>query len=427
MNQPFRLCVISLLLGVANCQAQHTDWRQWRGNHRDAHAAQQALLQQWPVGGPQIKWEFTQAGSGYSSVSVVDGKLYTLGARDGGCFAICIDMKTGKQLWDNQFAGAGVNDDYNQGWGGGPRSTPTVDGDQVFVLSDVGVLAALSVADGTIQWTTDFVADHGGKIPVWGYSESPLVDNDRIMVTPGGDDFMIGLDRKTGKKVWSSKGFNDGAQYVSIMRGSIGDRSYYVTATKAGLVAFDTQSGDKVFADSATANKVAVIPTPVIDGDLVYHTSAYGAGNTLLKLTADGDKVQAETVYALQGKSMENHHGGTVLVDGVIYGFTKANGGTWMAQEMSSGKTLWEEKIRPNRSGSICFADGRLYCYNDKDGSVYLVPPSREGWQSNGKLTLPKQTTIPREKGAIWAHPVVADQTLIIRDQDLIYAFDIAR
>ncbi|MEM9369373.1 MAG: polyvinylalcohol dehydrogenase, partial [Planctomycetota bacterium] len=137
--------------------------------------------------------------------------------------------------------------------------------------------------------------------------------------------------------------------------------------------------------------------------------------------------IEADQVYHLDGKTMMNHHGGVVLIDGVIYGFTKANGGAWMAQELDSGDTLWEERLRPNKSGSIAYADGRLYCYNDKDGSLILVQPSRESWQPRGKLTLPRQTDLPRDRGAIWAHPVIANQTLFIRDQDLIFAYDIAR
>ena len=419
--------ILACLLFVNTSSAQHADWPQWRGPNRDGKAAEQELLQEWSDDGPKQVWEFKNAGAGYSAVSVVDGKLFTLGERDNGCIAMCIDLKTGDPIWERKFADAGQDDDYNTGWGGGPRSTPTVDGDQVFVLSDLGVLAALSKDSGDVQWSIDLVGEHGGAVPKWGYSESPLVDGDRVMITPGGAEFMIGVDRKTGKKVWQSTGVDVGAQYVSIMRGSVGDQSYYVTASKKGLVAFDTASGKKLFSDDATANGVAVVPTPILAGDSLYHSSAYGAGNTLLKLSASPSGIDVESVYALQGKTMENHHGGYVLVDGVIYGFTKANGGNWTAQEMSSGKTLWEEKIRPNRSGSISYADGRLYCYNDKEGSVILVEPSRNGFLSKGKLTLPEQTEIPRGKGAIWAHPVIADQTLFIRDQDLIYAFDIAR
>ncbi|EMI16981.1 polyvinylalcohol dehydrogenase [Rhodopirellula maiorica SM1] len=417
----------SSLLLSSFAVAGDADWPQWRGPNRDGHAAPQALKKSWEDAAPQLRWSFTNAGRGYSAVAVVDGRLYTMGSDNEKCYAICLNTKTGEKIWKTEVARASTDEDYNHGWGGGPRSTPTVDGDQVFVLSDIGQLAALSKADGKVQWTTNFVSDHGGSIPKWGYAESPLVDGDRVVVTPGEANFMIALDRKTGEKVWSSQGINAPAQYGSIIKGDVGGNPFYVTASKPGLFAVDTKSGKQIFSDSTTGNDVAVIPTPVVSENLLYHTSDYGAGNTLLKLKADGDKITAESVYHLAGKSMMNHHGGVVLHEGVIYGCTKANGGMWMAQDLESGETLWEHRMRPNRSGSICFADGMLYCYNDEEGSVVLVEPNRIEWKPKGTLTLPRETELPRDKGAIWAHPVVADQMLIIRDQDLIFAFDIAR
>ena len=215
------------------------------------------------------------------------------------------------------------------------------------------------------------------------------------------------------------------------MLGKVGQREFYVSAGKPGLFGFDTATGEKIFSDPNTGNNVAVIPTPILDGEYLYHTSAYGAGNTLLKLTPSSNevdaKLNAESVYHLAGKTMENHHGGVVYLDGVLYGFSKTGGGCWMAQELETGKTLWQQKARPNKSGSICFADGMLYCYGDKDGSVTLVEPNPNEFVSHGTLKLPRQTSLARDKGAIWAHPVVANQTLFIRDQDLLYAFDIAR
>lgn len=432
MNSRFPLAFfLSAAISVFSlpfASAGDADWPQWRGPNRDGHAAPQELLGAWPSGGPAVKWQADVVGRGYSAVAVADGRLYTMGATDEGCFAICLNADDGTPIWRTKVSRASTGDDYNHGWGGGPRSTPTVDGDEVFVLSDAGTIAGLSKSDGTLKWSVDLVKDYGGKIPVWGYSESPLVDGDRIVVTPGEANFMVGLNRATGEKVWGSNGINAPAQYVSAIKASINGKSFYVTASKPGLFGIDTETGNELFSDASTGNKVAVIPTPIIQGNDLYHTSDYGAGNTLLKLRAEATAgVVANSVYHLDDKTMRNHHGGVVLVDGVIYGFTKANGGTWMAQDLATGDTLWEEKIRPNRSGSIAYGDGRLYCYNDEDGSVYLVEPSRKGWESKGKLTLPKQTNLPRDKGAIWAHPVIADGMLIIRDQDLIFAFDIAK
>ncbi|MEM9828534.1 MAG: PQQ-binding-like beta-propeller repeat protein [Planctomycetota bacterium] len=410
------------------CVADDGDWPQWRGPNRDGHAAPQSLLQTWPEGGPKLLWEASWLGKGYSACSVVGNQLFTMGTDEAGCNAICLDAASGSELWKTTIGRADRGGDYSRGWGGGPRSTPTVDGDQVFVVTDLGVVAALDRRTGKLQWSVDMVKDYGGAVPTWGYSESVLVDGNMVMCTPGNKNFMIGLDRQTGQQKWSSKGADTGAQYVSIMKGSVGDVDYYVTAAKPGLVAFRVSNGQKLFSDDATGNRTAVIPTPLILKDAIYHTSDYGAGNTLLSLSTDGDGITATSTYALNGKTMQNHHGGVVLVDGVIYGFSKINGGVWMAQDLESGDVLWEKRSEyRDKSGSIAYADGRLYCYGDKGGKCDLVVPSRDGYQSVGTVSLPKQTEIPRERGAIWAHPVIAAGRLYIRDQDLMFAFEIGR
>ncbi|TWT98611.1 outer membrane protein assembly factor BamB family protein [Stieleria varia] len=422
----FLLACTLTCVTASSARSGDTDWPQWRGPNRDGHAAPQELLQDWPSGGPPMSWTAVNLGTGYSTVSVVDGKVFTMGANDDECFAICLSLGDGSEIWKTPVARAGNSGDYNDQWGAGPRGTPTVDGDQVFVVTDIGTVAALAKDTGELLWSTSMTADHGGQVPTWGYSESPLVDGDRVVVTPGENNFMIALDRNSGKKVWGSKGIHEPAQYVSIMRGQRKQTAFYLTASKSGLIAVDCKSGDEVFRDTATGNQTAVIPTPILHDRFIYHTSAYGAGNTLLKIKDKPDGLSVQSVYALSNKSMENNHGGVVLVNDVIYGFTKSNGGNWMAQDMQSGDTLWEQGERPNRSGAICYADGRLYCYNDQDGTVHLAEPNRSDWISHGKLTLPKQTELDRGKGAIWTHPVVAAGKLIIRDQDLMYAYDIA-
>ena len=420
-------CAALFLFTSTTVFADNADWPQWRGPNRDGKAAPQKLLQKWPAGGPSLTWSYRNAGAGYSAVSVSDGRIYTMGARNGSCFAFCLDAKSGEQIWEAKISRAGTGDDYNDGWGAGPRSTPTVDGNQVFVISDIGTVAALDKTSGDVQWSVDLVGDFGGSIPKWGYSESALVDGKRVIVTPGGSNFMVGLDRLTGKQIWGSKQASAEAQYVSVMKGNVGSSSFYVTASKPGLLAFDANTGEKLFSNESTGNDVAVIPTPILDGNRLYHTSDYGAGCVLLNLSKAGRGIIAKEIYHLTGKTMMNHHGGVIFLDGVIYGNTKSDGGPWMAQDLNSGETLWQEKIGRNKSGSIAFADGRLYCYNDKDGSVILVEPNRNGWKPHGELKLPQQTEIPRNKGAIWAHPVIANQILIIRDQDLIFAYDISR
>jgi outer membrane protein assembly factor BamB len=407
--------------------AQDADWSQWRGPARDGRAAKQSLLQSWPENGPKLAWSYKAAGLGYSAVAVSNGKLYTMGQRGEETLAICLDPKTGKEIWARKIDRGTVKGDYLTEWGGGPRSTPTVDGDRVYFLTDLGELACLNTKDGSPVWRTNFVKDFGGKIPQWGYSESVLIDGDLVLGTPGGENFIVGLNKKTGERVYTAKGFNEGAQYVSIMKTTIGNTPIYITAAKPGLVGFHAQNGDLQFKSPTTGNGVAVIPTPIIAGNLVYHSTAYKAGNTLIELAANGSKVDMKELYHFDKESMENHHGGYVLDDGVIYGFTNALRGAWMAQDLKTGAVLWSKKVGNGRSGSIAMADGLLYCYDDADGICYLVQPSKEGWKELGQVKLPEQTATDRGRGAIWAHPVIADKKLIIRDQELVYAFDIGR
>ena len=246
-------------------------------------------------------------------------------------------------------------------------------------------------------------------------------------MTPGGANFIVGLNKKTGERVYGSQGFNDVAQYVSIMKTTIGDVPIYVTATKSGLVAFSATDGSLQFTSPKTGNKVAVIPTPIIAGNQIYHSSAYGAGNTLLTVSAEGGAVKFEENYHFAKESMENHHGGYILNEGTIYGFTNARRGVWIAQDLKTGEVLWNKKTGNAKSGSIAFADGMLYCYDATDGVCYLVQPSRDDWQEKGSVKLPEPWAGDRQRGEIWAHPIIAGQKLIIRDQEYIYAFDIAR
>ena len=407
--------------------AEDGDWAQWRGPARDGIAGKQSLLQTWPEGGPKLAWTYPAAGVGYSSSAISNGRLYTIGQRNEDCVAICLDAKTGKEIWVQRFDRGTKSDDYLTGWGGGPRSTPTVDGDHAYFLSDLGELACLKTSDGSKVWSKNLIKDFGGGVPQWGCSESVLIDGDKLLCTPGGKTFMVGLNKKTGEKVYESKGFDNASQYVSIMKTTVGGVPIYVTAAKPGLVAFHAETGELQFTSPKTGNPTAVIPTPILSGNQIYHSSAYKAGNALLNLSVDGGKVNMEQVYHLDKESMENHHGGYVLHEGTIYGFTNALRGAWVAQDLKTGEILWNHKTGKARSGSIAFADGMLYCYDDAEGVCYLVAPSREGWQEKGSVKLPKSWEGDRQRGAIWAHPVVAGQKLFIRDQELIYAFDIAR
>lgn len=399
-----------------------SDWPQWAGPNRDHHSGATGLLKQWPAAGPKQLWKFDNAGLGYSSFSVADGQLYTLGTVDGSNYAICLDVNSGKQLWRTRLGPAIPESAYNQGWAGGPRSTPTVTPKGIVVLDDGGALFCLNSETGDPIWQRHLVDDFGGQIPKWGYSDSPLVDGDRLIVLPGKDKFLVALDLATGKEIFASQGFEEPAHYVSVIKHNVGGVDMYITAAASGLVGFSAQDGSVLWTNTASGNGVATIPTPLVRDNHVYHTSAYGTGCVLVELAAKGGQVSADQVYF--SKTMQNHHGGAVLVGDHVYGFKK--GGGWVCHDFMTGKLTWRKRITGDGSASVTYADGRLYVYGSNSGKCYLVEPSPEEWKERGVLELPEQTQLDRRSGAIWAHPVVADGKLFLRDMDLIYAFDIS-
>lgn len=420
------LCVSIASTVASPLSAADKDWPQWRGPNRDGRAADQRLLSQWPEEGPKLAWQFDNAGFGFSSVAIQDGKLFTQGKVDNRIVALCLDAKTGKEIWRKDYADGDAKDKYSTGWGDGPRSTPTIDGDRVYFLSDLGTLACLNASNGEITWSVNFVEDFGGSVPTWGYSESVLIDGDKVIATPGGPALLVGLDKKTGKKVWESKkGYE--AQYVSVVKANFDGIPTYVTASKPGLIGIHAITGEELFTNPKTGNGTAVIPTPIIAGNRIYHSSGYGAGNVALDISKSAEGLDAKEVYHFNRQSMESHHGGYVLDQGTIYGFSKAMRGVWMAQDLATGDVLWNKKIGSSSSGSIAYADGMLYCYDDSEGVCYLAKATKDGWEELGKVKLPSTTVFDRQRGAIWTHPVIADGKLFIRDHEKLFAFDIAK
>lgn len=409
---------LTLLANHSLCQAQ-SDFPQWGGPNRDHKSNETGLMSTWPAGGPAVAWTFSDAGLGYSSVAIVSGKLFTMGTKDGTTYTICVNSSTGEELWRTEIEQEASG--YNQGWAGGPRSTPTVDGDRLYVLADGGTLACLAVTDGTLHWKTNLVQDHGGAIPTWGYSESPLVDGDRVVVCPGKEKFLVAFDKTSGQEVLASTGYDAKAHYVSIMKGEIGNVGMYITATQEGLVGFSVETGEVLWTNGSSGNGVATIPTPILRDNYVYHTSDYGTGCVLVKLSESGGEIQADEVYF--SKNMQNHHGGVVLVGDSIFGLKKSGG--WVCHDFLTGELRWNHRLRGDGSASVCYADNRFYIFGENTGTCYLVEPSDTEWLERGSLKLPRETEIDRRKGKIWAHPVIADGKLFLRDMDLIFAFDI--
>lgn len=396
-------------------------WPQWGGIQRDHKSAAAGLAQEWPEGGPKLVWKFDGAGMGFSSLAVAEGRGYSLGEKGGTNYAYCVDASNGKEIWRVEV-GTSPGDAYNTGWGGGPRSTPTVLNDRVIILDDAGNCCSLNKSDGKVQWKVNLISDLGGSMPNWGYSESPLVDGNRVVVCPGGKNFLTALDLTTGKPILKSSGYEEIAHYVSVIKHSVGGVDCYTTASGKGLVSFAADDGRMLWTNSSTGAKTATIPTPIVQDNYVYHTAGYNMGSVLVKLSSSDKKsVTAEEVWA--NKNQQNHHGGVVLLEGNVFGF-KQNAG-WICQDMASGEAKFQTRIEGETGASVAYADGRFYVYGESTGNCYLVQPSTSDWIVKGKVGLPAKSELNRQKGKIWAHPVVAEGKLFLRDLDLIYAFDI--
>ncbi len=313
---------VTLVAGAILIQsAQAGDWPQWRGAKRDGKSTDTGLLKEWPADGPKLAWNVTGIGKGYAGVTVVGNRLYTMGDKDDASYIVACNADDGKVLWSTKVGKAGA-----PGWGGfaGPRCMPTVDGDQLFSVDQWGELVCLSVSDGKEQWRKNYEQDFGAKRPEWGFTESPLVDGDQVVVTPGGSKgAMVALNRKSGAVVWQSKDFTDEAQYSSIIAAEIAGTRQYVQMTMASVAGISPKDG-AVLWKVARKGATAVIPTPIVEGDFVYVTSGYGSGCNLFKVSSAGGKFTAEQVYA--NKVMVNHHGGAVLVGENVYGYSDGKG-----------------------------------------------------------------------------------------------------
>lgn len=397
------------------------EWPQFRGPKRDGLSPDTGLLKQWPSGGPPLLWDAKGAGRGYASVALSGGRMFTMGdgpsvADDKDEYVLCFNEADGKFLWKAKLGPAwnSGKDDWQ-----GSRATPTADGDLLFALSPHGVLACLEAATGKELWRKNLPRDFGGKKgDGWGYSESPLVDGDRLICTPGGPRAtLVCLDKRTGRTVWTASVPEDrGAGHASIVVAEIGSTRVYVTTTAGGALGVRASDG-KVLWTYPIDRTTAVIPTPIIRGDLVFFTAGYGRGGALLKQSASGDGVKVEEVYGLN-PDLTNKHGGVVLVGDFLYGDSDDKGTPWCA-ELASGRIRWKQRGSGRGSASVTYADGRLYV-RYSSGRLALVPATPDGYREVGTFDVPHSGRRPS-----WAHPVIAGGRLFLREDDHILCYDL--
>lgn len=408
------------------------DWPQYRGPQRTDISQETGLLSTWPKGGPTLLWTYNNAGVGYSGPAIVGERLYTMGGRGQEEFVFALDLKNVKdgsisEAWAAKlgplFTWKGNN------WSAGPSATPTVDGDVLYALSGMGDLVCVETANGKERWRKNLPKDLDAEVnPIgggpaklgWGFTWSPLVDGDRLICTPGGPKGTVAaLDKKTGQLLWRSKELTDQCSYASPQTAVIHGVRQYVVLTNLGLAGVSAQDGQLLWSYKRQPRYTTeVVNIPLVQDNLVYATVGAGNGCDLIKLDLEDKKFKVETVYS--NKNFQNHHGGVVLRDGHVFGSVQQG---WACQELKEGKVVWtEKKMRP---GSITFADGHFYCYCEFTGEAALVELSTKEWKEKGRFTIPQKSKLKKPSGQIWTPPVVANGRLYLRDQELLFCFDV--
>lgn len=408
---------------VLSSSANALDWPQWQGPDRNAVTKENGLLKEWPKGGPPLAWQTKGLGGGDSAPAVADGRLLGMGNRGEDEVVWVLSEKDGKQIWATRL-GPAYQQQASQGKEG-PGCTPTVVGEVLFVEGLAGDVACLQVKDGKILWQRSMTKDFGGSIPRWSYRESPLVDGDKVIVTPGGEDAtLVALDKLTGKTIWKSQvPGNPKAAYASAIAFDFQGQRQYVQLTQRALLGVTASDGKFLWRYDRVANGAGInCSTPIYLDGSVFAASAYGAGGALIKLSKDSSGgVKAEEVYLT--KKMQNHHGGMIVLDGCLYGANGGNeGGALVCLDLKTGNVLWDERDDADRrapKGSIALADGRLY-YRTEKGAVLLIEPNPKQYIEHGRFDQPNRSQQPA-----WSHPIIANGKLYIRDQDIFFCYDV--
>ncbi|GHT26488.1 polyvinylalcohol dehydrogenase [Planctomycetales bacterium] len=428
---PLSIGVLSLCSILCfTLSAAEPSWTAFNGVNHDNVSAETGLLKSWGENGPKLLWKADGIGNtefpGYASVVISEGIIYTAGnvQIDGGVSSavFALDEKTGKQLWT-----------FNNGDGWntktlfpGERSTPTVDGKYLYALSSVGQLACLDAKTGKEIWKRNLREEYIAQLPQWAYAESPLVDDNKVIVWVGGTKAsVVALDKLTGKTVWETpteplkEGGNEIGNYATMNVFDYQGIRFYINMTQKGMLAVDGKTGKRLFYHPYEVQHDINANTPryIGDGKLLV-ISGNSKGAELLQLNVDSGKVSVKSLW--QQQKFDCFHGGIIIKDGYVYGSAQRYRKMWICMNLADGSIAWEDRCVGD-IGATSYADGMLYCVAETDGTVALVKATPEKYTEVSRFTLPEEGV-----GKFWAHPVICGKKLYLRHAQFLYCYDIA-
>jgi outer membrane protein assembly factor BamB len=394
-----------LFVGLSCFSAFGQIQSQWRGPNRDGVYPGESLLKVWPEEGPEEIWYAEGLGDGYSSAAVTADRVYLTGMTKGEGFLYAFDLD-GNRVWKAS---------YGSEWNGsrpGARTTPTVVGNRIYLISATGNAVCMST-DGKKIWSVDLKSQFGARNLQWGMTESPLVDGDRVFYTPGGRGVtVVALDRHSGKTVWKIKADGETSGYCSPCLVNHGNRRLLITMTGSSIIGIDADTGGFLWQHSHVTDYSVNANTPIYQDGFVYAFSGYGTGGQMFDLSDDGTSIKR--VWA-QTK-LDSQMGGAVLVEGFIYGSGHNNRG-WHCLDWKTGQVRYTAR-QAGSKGAIIYADGMLYCYGE-NGTVAMVKADSQGFEVASSFRLKKGS------GEHWAHPVIKNGRLYIRHGDALMVYRI--
>jgi outer membrane protein assembly factor BamB len=393
-----------------------TDWPQWRGPNRDGISEEKGLLKEWPKDGPKVVWQVKDIGAGFSTPAIVGERIYVMGNEGlNNEFVEALSVRDGKKTWSTTIGKVGRPE--QQPNYPAARSTPTFNGETIFALGSDGDIVSLQASNGKLNWKKNLQADFGGVSGKWAYSESPLVDGDTLVCTPGGSTAaVVALNKKSGDVIWKATlPASEPAAYASAMVIDAGGSKQYVQMLEKGLVGLDAKTGKVLWRANKTVSKYgATIPTPVVHDSQVYSAGS-GSGGGLVRLKAGDGKVEAEQVYF--SPKLPTAIGGAVKVGDLLFG-TGASG--LVCSDFATGEIKWED--RALGAAALCYADGNLFLHSE-NGEVALVAAVADGYHEKGRFKPADQPNHGSAKA--WAYPALANGKLYIRDTGSLWCYDV--